>query len=51
MSCEECDKFQESGNIYYLRMGIANIGIIACEKHFNEARYKILKRGGQNRTC
>jgi hypothetical protein len=33
MSCEDCEKFQETGNAYYWRLGTANIGITACKKH------------------
>jgi len=43
MACKDCDKFQEEGNIYWLRFGSTNIGISCCEKHFKEVREKLLR--------
>ena len=42
MSCEDCEKFQEEDWVYWFRWGIADIGILACEKHFMEIR-EVLK--------
>jgi len=45
MSCKECDKIQELNKkdekLAYLRIGIGNVLIGACDKHFNEIRKKI----------
>jgi hypothetical protein len=38
MGCQDCDKFQQEGKVFYYRFGTANIGIIACERHFREVR-------------
>ena len=43
MGCEDCDKFEAEGKVYYYRWGTANIGIIACEKHFKEIREKLMR--------
>jgi len=42
MGCKKCDEFEKTGNIYYLRIDKANIGIICCEEHFKEVREKLL---------
>lgn len=42
MGCDDCDKMDNEGKVYYFRFGTANIGIIACEKHFKEVRQKLL---------
>lgn len=41
MSCKDCEQFGREGKVYYYRFGVANIGIIACEKHFIEVREKL----------
>ncbi len=38
MSCDECDKMGDEGEVYYYRWKHANIGIIACIEHFMEIR-------------
>lgn len=36
MSCEACDKAQDEGMGYYIRIGNANVKVSACEKHFSQ---------------
>jgi len=36
MSCNDCEKFEEEGNIAYYRWGTANVGMIGCKKHLRE---------------
>jgi len=36
MSCEECEKFQESGMTSYYRWKNANIEVKGCRKHLKE---------------
>jgi len=36
MSCIDCEKVQESGDIAYVRWGKANIGLTGCDKHLSE---------------
>lgn len=43
MSCVDCEKFEKEGKVYYIRIETANIGIIACEKHFKICKEKLLK--------
>ena len=38
MSCNDCDQFHSEGKVFWYRFGTANIGIIACERHFREVR-------------
>ena len=43
MGCSECEKVEKLGMIAYYRWGKANVGIIACEKHFLEIREVLQK--------
>lgn len=43
MGCNECEKADNEGKVYYFRLGRANIGIIACEEHFKIAREKLMR--------
>ncbi|MBT9166755.1 MAG: hypothetical protein DDT19_00079 [Syntrophomonadaceae bacterium] len=38
MSCVECEKFQETDWVYWIRWKAATVGVLACEKHFMEIR-------------
>lgn len=39
MTCHDCeDAINKRDRIWYYRVGYANIGILACEKHFIELR-------------
>lgn len=38
MSCENCDKYQDTGQGYYIRIGNGNVYVQACEKHFRELK-------------
>jgi len=43
MSCEQCNKVQESGITSYYRWGTADIEITACKKHLQEI-YDVLNK-------
>ena len=37
MSCEDCDKRHDgSEGVAYYRWGIANVGMLGCDKHLRE---------------
>jgi len=36
MSCKACDKAQEDGDTYYVRVGRANVAVSGCREHANE---------------
>jgi hypothetical protein len=36
MTCDDCERWQASGWVFYYRHGTANVGIVACEKHATE---------------
>lgn len=33
MSCVDCEKIQDRGDVAYYRLGAANVGIVGCDKH------------------
>lgn len=33
MSCENCEEIQDRGDIAYVRIGKANVGIVGCDEH------------------
>lgn len=41
MSCAKCEEVQESGDIAYVRIGKANVGLIGCDEHVGEALSRI----------
>ena len=52
MGCEKCeeiqhlafnDSFASSTPICYVRVGVANIAIVGCEKHLKETTEKLRK--------
>lgn len=42
MSCEDCDKAKFDGVAYY-RWGVADIGIMGCNKHLREVMDALTK--------
>ncbi len=44
MSCDKCDEAQNNGNVYFMRIGRANVAIVACEEHFREVQ-RLIKAG------
>ena len=36
MSCQKCEEVQDRGDIAYLRINNANVGLIGCDEHLNE---------------
>jgi hypothetical protein len=51
MSCDDCEEFQKTGDVYYFRWGVANIGIICCDKHFREIRDVLIKAQKRDGRC
>lgn len=47
MGCEQCEAVEGSGQVYWFRWGAANIGIIACGKHFMEVREALMATQAQ----
>ena len=43
MTCEDCEKAEESGMIAYYRWGKANIGLIGCRTHLKEVMEALSK--------
>ena len=33
VTCMDCEKIQAKGEVAYYRLGTANIGILACDRH------------------
>lgn len=36
MSCLPCDKMQDKGDVAYVRVGKANVGLTGCDEHVGE---------------
>jgi len=36
MSCKACDKAQEDGDTYYVRVGRANVAVSGCREHVSD---------------
>jgi hypothetical protein len=41
MSCKKCDEVQDRGDIAYLRVDKANVGLLGCDEHLNMMGSKI----------
>lgn len=36
MSCLPCDQMQDKGDVAYVRVGKANVGLTGCDEHVGE---------------
>lgn len=36
MSCLPCDQMQDKGDVAYVRIGKANVGLTGCDEHVGE---------------
>ncbi len=37
MSCKDCDEIQDKGDIAFIRIEAANVGILGCDRHAGAA--------------
>lgn len=35
MSCQKCEEVQERGDVAYIRIDKANVGLIGCDEHLS----------------